>query len=56
VDRHQADADPYPTFHFDADPNPNLIPTPRFTQVAKSQHCQSTLKFVEKVSFSFTFG
>jgi hypothetical protein len=35
VGRHRFDADPEPTFHFDADPD--LDPTPTFKHVEKSE-------------------
>jgi hypothetical protein len=51
VDRHRFDADPDPTFHFDADPHPDSEPDPTlgFThvvmlgnQIFYSQHWQFT--------------
>jgi hypothetical protein len=37
VDRHHISADPDPTFHFNADPDLDPDPTPRFTHVGKSE-------------------
>jgi hypothetical protein len=35
VNRHYLEADPDPKFHFDADEDPDVDPTPRLTHVGK---------------------
>ncbi len=51
MDRHRLDADPDPTFHFDADSGPD--PTPNFTHVGK---LEIFLDFIAiRVSIVFIF-
>jgi hypothetical protein len=48
-----ANPDPYPTFHFDDDPNPDLDPTPSFTDVRKYE--KKYLTFIHAVPIYIIF-